>query len=45
MANSRHNGDKFIIIVVKDRQESKEIKGIDPKEFVDSSNYMQLIRV
>ncbi|GBF76112.1 hypothetical protein PA598K_04560 [Paenibacillus sp. 598K] len=43
MANSRHIGDKFIIIGVKDRPEGKEIKGIDPKEFVDSSNYKQLV--
>ncbi|MFD2115789.1 helix-turn-helix domain-containing protein [Paenibacillus yanchengensis] len=43
MANSRHNGDKFIIIGVKDRPEGKELKGIDPKEFVDSSNYVQLV--
>jgi hypothetical protein len=43
MANSRHNGDKFIIVGVKDRPEGKEIKGIDPKEFIDSSNYVQLI--
>jgi hypothetical protein len=43
MANSRHNGDKFIIIGVKDRPEGKEIKGIDPKEFIDSSNYVQLV--
>ncbi|WP_084159019.1 AlbA family DNA-binding domain-containing protein [Paenibacillus taiwanensis] len=43
MANSRHSGDKFIIIGVKDRPEGKEIKGIDPKEFIDSSNYVQLV--
>ncbi|WP_082834254.1 helix-turn-helix domain-containing protein [Paenibacillus glucanolyticus] len=43
MANSRHNGDKFIIVGVKDRPEGKEIKGIDPKELIDSSNYVQLI--
>ena len=43
MANSRHNGDKFIIIGVKDRPEGKEIKGIEPKDFIDSSNYKQLI--
>ncbi|WP_264933230.1 helix-turn-helix domain-containing protein [Paenibacillus sp. LS1] len=43
MANSRHNGDKFIIIGVKDRPEGKDIKGIDPKEFIDSSNYVQLV--
>ncbi|MGM0881390.1 MAG: AlbA family DNA-binding domain-containing protein [Bacillota bacterium] len=43
MANSRHEGDKFIIVGVKDRPEGKEIKGIDPEEFVDSSNYIQVI--
>ncbi|MFF2528837.1 helix-turn-helix domain-containing protein [Brevibacillus sp. NPDC058079] len=43
MANSRHNGDKFIIVGVKDRPEGKEIKGIEPKEFIDSSIYTQLI--
>ncbi|WP_416829292.1 helix-turn-helix domain-containing protein [Ectobacillus polymachus] len=42
MANSRHEGDKFIIIGVKDRPEGKEIKGI-LEEFVDSSNYTQVI--
>ena len=43
MANSRHNGDKFIIVGVKDRPEGKEIKGIEPKNFIDSSTYTQLI--
>ncbi len=43
MANSRHEGDKFIIIGVKDRPEGKEIKGITLEEFVDSSNYTQVI--
>ncbi|NGP58567.1 ATP-binding protein [Paenibacillus thiaminolyticus] len=43
MANSRHYGDKFIIIGVKERPEGKEIKGIDPKEFIDSSTYVQLV--
>lgn len=42
MANSRHNGDKFIIVGVKDRPEGKEIKGIEPKDFIDSSNYTQI---
>ncbi|WP_418027528.1 helix-turn-helix domain-containing protein [Paenibacillus sp. JJ1722] len=44
MANSRHDGDKFIIIGIKDRPEGKEIKGIEPKEFIDSSTYTQLIQ-
>lgn len=43
MANSRHNGDKFIIVGVKDRPEGKEIKGIKPSDFIDSSNYTQFI--
>ncbi len=43
MANSRYNEDKFIIIGIKDRPEGKELKGIDPTEFIDSSNYTQLI--
>lgn len=43
MANSRHEGDKFIIIGVKDRPEGKEIKGITLDEFIDSSNYTQVI--
>lgn len=43
MANSRHEGDKFIIIGVKDRPEGKEIKGITLEKFVDSSNYTQVI--
>lgn len=43
MANSRHNGDKYIIVGVKDRPEGKEIKGIELKDFIDSSNYTQLI--
>ncbi|WP_145409302.1 ATP-binding protein [Paenibacillus xylanexedens] len=43
MANSRHNGDKFIIVGVRDQPEGKEIKGIDLIEFIDSSNYNQLI--
>lgn len=43
MANSRHNGDKFIIVGVKDRPEGKEIKGINPEDFIDSSNYNQVI--
>jgi len=43
MANSRHDGDKFIIVGVKDRPEGKEIKGINPEEFIDSSNYKQVI--
>lgn len=43
MANSRHEGDKFIIVGIKDRPEGKEIKGIDSKEFIDSSNYFQLV--
>lgn len=34
MANSRHNGDKFIIVGVKDRPEGKEMKGIEPKDFI-----------
>ncbi|WP_166246137.1 RNA-binding domain-containing protein [Paenibacillus turpanensis] len=38
MANSRYDGDKFIIVGVKDRPEGKEIKGINPEEFIDSSN-------
>lgn len=28
---------------VKDRPEGKEIKGIGPKDFIDSSNYKQII--
>jgi hypothetical protein len=43
MANSRHDGDKFIIVGVKDRPEGKEIKGIKPDEFIDSSIYKQVI--
>jgi len=43
MANSRHDGDKFIIVGVKDRPEGKEIKGIGPEDFIDSSNYNQVI--
>ncbi|MGO4350128.1 helix-turn-helix domain-containing protein [Paenibacillus sp. MCAF9] len=43
MANSRHVGDKYIIIGVKDRPEGREIKGIKPEEFVDSSNYTQVV--
>lgn len=43
MANSRHDGDKFIIVGIKDRPEGKEIKGIDPEDFIDSSNYNQVI--
>ncbi|MFO1444487.1 ATP-binding protein [Bacillus sp. Bva_UNVM-123] len=43
MANSRHEGDNFIIIGVKDRPDGKEIKGITNEEFVDSSNYPQVI--
>ncbi|WP_281884181.1 helix-turn-helix domain-containing protein [Paenibacillus sp. YYML68] len=43
MANSRHAGDKFIIIGVKDRPEGKEINGIRPEEFIDSANYKQII--
>jgi len=43
MANSRHDGDKFIIVGVKDRPEGKELKGIVPEDFIDSSNYKQLI--
>jgi hypothetical protein len=43
MANSRHVGDKYIIIGIKDRPEGKEIKGINPEEFVDSSVYTQVI--
>lgn len=43
MANSRHEGDKFIIVGIKDRPEGKDINGIDPKEFIDSSNYIQLV--
>lgn len=43
MANSRHGDDKYIIIGVKDRPEGKEIKGINPGDFIDSSNYHQLV--
>jgi predicted HTH transcriptional regulator len=43
MENSRYDGDKFIIVGVKDRPEGKEIKGISPEEFIDSSNYKQII--
>ncbi|WMT40491.1 ATP-binding protein [Paenibacillus sp. D2_2] len=43
MANSRHDGDKYIIIGIKDLPEGRIIKGIDPTEFVDSSNYTQII--
>ncbi|MEB4783721.1 ATP-binding protein [Paenibacillus jamilae] len=43
MANSCHDGDKYIIVGIKDRPEGKEIKGINPHEFIDSSNYNQLI--
>lgn len=43
MANSRYEGNKYIIIGVKDRPEGKEIKGIDPEEFIDSSNYIQIV--
>ncbi|WP_249529589.1 ATP-binding protein [Paenibacillus brevis] len=43
MANSRYDGEKFIIVGVKDRPEGKEIKGINPEEFIDSSNYKQVI--
>lgn len=43
MANSRYDGDKFIIVGVKDRPEGKEIRGIKPDEFIDSSNYQQVI--
>jgi hypothetical protein len=43
MANSRHGDDKYIIIGVKDRPEGKEIKGINPVDFIDSSNYHQVV--
>ncbi len=43
MANSRYAGDKYVIVGVKDRPEGKEIKGINPEEFIDSSNYKQVI--
>lgn len=43
MANSRYEGDKYIIIGIKDKPEGKEIKGINPGEFVDSSNYTQVV--
>lgn len=43
MANSRHAGDKIIIVGIKDRPKGKEIKGIDSAYFVDSSNYNQVI--
>lgn len=43
MANSRYDGDKYIIVGVKDRPEGKEIKAINPEEFIDSSNYKQII--
>ncbi|GFZ94120.1 hypothetical protein GCM10008018_45690 [Paenibacillus marchantiophytorum] len=43
MANSRHVGDKYIIVGIKDRPEGKEIKGINPEEFIDSSVYTQVI--
>ncbi|WP_256761618.1 helix-turn-helix domain-containing protein [Cohnella sp. WQ 127256] len=43
MANSRHEGDKYIIIGIKDRPEGRTIKGINPEDFVDSSNYTQVI--
>jgi len=43
MANSRYEGDKFIIIGIKDKPECKEIKGINPLEFIDSSTYTQVI--
>ncbi|NUU61261.1 AlbA family DNA-binding domain-containing protein [Paenibacillus agri] len=43
MANSRYKEDKYIIVGVKDLPEGKVIKGIEAKEFVDSSNYTQIV--
>ncbi|MGI8386578.1 AlbA family DNA-binding domain-containing protein [Robertmurraya sp. P23] len=43
MANSRYEGDKFIIIGIKDKPNFKEIKGINPIEFIDSSTYTQVV--
>ncbi|HWO75982.1 MAG TPA: ATP-binding protein [Bacillus sp. (in: firmicutes)] len=43
MANSRYEGDKYIIVGIKDKPEGKEIKGINPREIVDSSNYTQVV--
>lgn len=43
MANSRHEGDKFIIIGVKDKPDGKQIKGIPSEEFIDSATYTQVI--
>lgn len=43
MANSRYIGDKYIIIGIKDRPDGREIKGIRPEEFIDSSNYTQVV--
>ncbi|MEK5029897.1 ATP-binding protein [Paenibacillus sp. FSL R7-0302] len=43
MANSSHNGDKFIIVGIKERPGGKEIKGINPEELIDSSNYNQVV--
>jgi hypothetical protein len=43
MANSRHEGDKFIIVGIKDKPGGKEIKGVSPEDFIDSSTYTQVI--
>ncbi len=45
MANSQHNGNKYIIVGIKDIPgEQRQVIGIPPLEFVDDSEYQQLIK-
>lgn len=44
MVNSHYNGDKYIIIGVKDKPDgTREVIGVEPDEFIDDSVYQNLI--
>lgn len=44
MANSKYNGNKFIVIGVKDYVNgSREVVGVAEEELVDQASYQQLI--
>ncbi|NGZ74979.1 AlbA family DNA-binding domain-containing protein [Saccharibacillus alkalitolerans] len=43
MANCHIEGDKYIVIGVKERSEGNEYKGIPPEEFIDSAVYAEAV--
>ncbi|WP_099188532.1 AlbA family DNA-binding domain-containing protein [Tepidibacter mesophilus] len=44
MANSKYEGDKYIIVGIKDKPSGeRDIIGINSEDFIDSSNYQQVV--